>query len=324
MATGRMNQLTIMANLCSSILEGIEHLMAYKENERLKDDAVTGLLTLAENLKGLEVDNSVVRETRWIAEIIRSWLFTYDQKFKSRLYQWYYLTLTELRSLMKAETEKCPFCGGKGAAHYGTVLYRDCRGKKPHIQRPVRVFMKCQKCKNYYLAREEIAPKVSKSIRRTKAGCERILSDIEEFVTDGSMLFVGEVKSQLCKAVCKAGYFPKVVSLETMENEKDMGNEEYQIVMVDRISKARDMNQMIKQVSNCLAYDGVLWFDGPDLDKYIKNLEKKGDFLWKWGFPEICFTDEGLETLPQICGLTAIACRHVGTTLGRIEVIVKN
>ena len=51
MATGRMNQLVVLVNLCSSVVEGIEHLMTYKGNERLKEDAVSGLLTLEEKPK---------------------------------------------------------------------------------------------------------------------------------------------------------------------------------------------------------------------------------------------------------------------------------
>jgi len=103
----------VMVNLCSSVVEGIEHLMAFKENDRLKEDTVTGLLTLEESLKGFMADKSVIHETKWMAQVIKTRLFVYDQEFKNRLYRWYFSALKELRNLMTAEVERCPVCSGK-------------------------------------------------------------------------------------------------------------------------------------------------------------------------------------------------------------------
>ncbi len=324
MATGRMNQLVVMVGLCSSVVEGIEHLMAYQGNERLKEDAVNGLLTLEENLRGLKADSSVIHETRWIAEVIKSWLFVYDREFESRLHRWYCSALKELRKLMTAETERCPVCAGKGLPHYSAIFYMEGGEKDGYVMEPVRVFMKCRDCGNYYLAKEEGGPlDGKKGLRRTKTRCERLLADIGEFVPEGTMLFIGEERSQLYKEALKAGYFPKAISLEEPVHGTDMGKETYRIVLIDRISRTQDMKMILTQAAEYLADDGILWFDGPDLEKSMRNLEKKGSSMWKGEAAEVCLTDDGMETLAEKCGLSIKSYRHVGKASGRIEVIAE-
>ncbi len=324
MATGRMNQLVVMVNLCSSVVEGIEHLMAYEKNERLKEDAVTGLLTLEENLRGFKADKSVIHETRWMAEVIRNWLFVFDQEFKSRLYRWYFTALKELRNLMTAEIELCPICSGKGVPHYGAVFYMEDEETDQYVLEPVRVFMKCRDCGNYYLAKEERGFSGGmKDFRRTKARCERLLADIGEFAEEGTMLFIGEEKSQLYKEARRAGYDPHAMSLEDAGNRKEEGKGAYRIVLIDRISRTQDMKQVLTRAAEYLGDDGVLWFDGPDLDKSIKNLEQKGASMWKGEAAEVCLTDMGIDALAEKCGLSIQSYRHVGTASGRIEVIAR-
>ncbi|MEY8355675.1 hypothetical protein AALB39_20270 [Lachnospiraceae bacterium 54-53] len=324
MATGRMNQLVVMAGLCSSVVEGIEHLMSYQGNERLKEEAVTGLLTLEENLVGMQAEASVIRETRWIAEVIRSWLFVYDREFKNRLYRWYCSALKEIRTLMTAETEKCPVCGGKGVPSYGAVFYMDGGADDGYIMEPVRVFMKCRDCGNYYLAKEECLPADRRKVRgRTKTRCGRILAHIGEFVSDGAMLFIGEERSQLYKEAVKAGYFPEAISLDAPESGEEGGKRTYRIVLIDRISCTRDMQVILTRAAEYLADGGILWFDGPDLEKSIRNLEKKGASMWKGEAAEVCLTDDGMGMLAEKCGLSIKAFRHAGTTAGRIEVIAE-
>ncbi len=324
MATGRMNQLVVMVNLCSSVVEGIEHLMAYEKNERLKEDAVTGLLTLEENLRGFKADKSVIHETRWMAEVIRNWLFVFDQEFKNRLYRWYFSALKELRNLMTSEIERCPVCAGKGVPHYGAVFYMEGGEAGQYVLEPVRVFMKCMDCGNYYLAKEERGlSNGKKSSCRTKARCERLLADIGKFVAEGTMLFIGEEKSQLYKEARKAGYDPKAMSLEEAGNQKDCGKGRYGIVLIDRISRTQDMKLVLTRAAEYLTDDGILWFDGPDLDKSIKNLEKKGASMWKGEAAEVCLTDRGIDALAEQCGLSIRSYRHVGTASGRIEVIAR-
>ncbi len=324
MATVRMNQLVVMVNLCSSVVEGIEHLMSRQGNERLKEDAVTGLLTLEENLRGMQADISVIRETKWIAEVIRSWLFVYDREFKNRLYRWYYTVLKELKNLIAAETEKCPVCGGKGAPYYGALFYMEGRKDDGHVLEPVRIFMKCMDCGNYYLAREEGGPASErKRLRRTKAGCERLLSDIGEFVPEGTMLFIGEEGSQLYKEALKAGYSPDVISLDEPRSREGTEKGTYRIVLIERISRTQDMKMILTQAADYLTDDGILWFDGPDLEKSIRNLEKKGISMWQGETSEVGLTDDGMDTLAEKCGLSIQTYRHVGNTIGRIEFIAK-
>ena len=207
MATGKMNQLVVMVNLCSSVVEGIEHLITSQGNDRLKEDAVSGLLTLEENLKGLQADKSVIHETRWLAEVIKNWLFVYDGEFRDRLYRWYFKALKELRNLMFAEIEICPVCAGKGTVHYGASLYIEGDEEGKELLSPVRIFMKCEECGNYYLAKEE--PWVVKRKKRaghSQAKCKRILADIERLASGNTMLFIGSPNSQLYKEAVSAGY----------------------------------------------------------------------------------------------------------------------
>ena len=324
MATGRMNQLVVMVNLCSSVVEGIEHLMAYEKNERLKEDAVTGLLTLEENLKGFKADNSVIHETRWMAEVIRNWLFVFDQEFKNRLYRWYFSALKELRNLMTAEIERCPVCSGKGVPHYGAVFYREGGESDQYVLEPIRVFMKCRDCGNYYLAKEERGlPNGKKTPQRTKARCERLLAHIGEFASEGTMLLIGDEKSQLYKEARKAGYDLQAMSLEEAGNRKEGGKGTYRIVLIDRIPRTQDMKLIQTRAAEYLAEDGILWFDGPDLDRSIKNLEKKGASMWKGEAAEVCLTDRGIHALADKCGLSVRTYRHVGTASGRLEVIAR-
>ena len=324
MATGRMNQLLVMVNLCSSVVEGIEHLMAFKENDRLKEDTVTGLLTLEESLKGFMADKSVIHETKWMAQVIKTRLFVYDQEFKNRLYRWYFSTLKELRNLMTAEVERCPVCSGKGETHYGAVLYMEDEDADQYVLEPVRVFMKCRDCGNYYLAREENRlVNRKKGTNRTKVRCERLLADIGEFAAGGTMLFIGEERSPLYKEARKAGYHPQAMSLEEAGGQMEGDKKAYRIVLIDRISRTQDLKLILTQAAEYLAEDGILWFDGPDLDKSIKNLEKKGASMWKGEVAEVCLTDRGIEALAEKCGLSIRSYRHVGTASGRIEVIAQ-
>lgn len=324
MATVRMNQLVVMINLCSSVVEGIEHLMAYQGNDRLKEDAVTGLLTLEENLRGMQADISVIHETRWIAEVIRSWLFVYDREFKGRLYRWYYSTLKEIRNLITAESEKCPVCGGKGVPHYGAVFYMEGKAEDGHVLEPVRIFMKCMDCGNYYLAREEGGPASErKRLRRTKLGCEKLLSDIGKFITEGPILFIGEESSQLYKEAQNAGYSPKAISSDVSEHGEEEEKGLYRAVLIERISRNQDMKLILTRAADYLSDDGILWFDGPDLDKSMRNLEKKGVSMWKGETSEVCLTDDGMDTLAQQCGLSIQSYRHVGSAIGRIEIFAK-
>ncbi|MDR1550773.1 MAG: hypothetical protein LBT06_19620 [Hungatella sp.] len=324
MATGRMNQLLVMVNLCSSVVEGIEHLMAYEENERLKEDAVTGLFTLEENLRVFKADKSVIHETRWMAEVIKNRLFVYDQEFKNRLYRWYFSTLKELRNLMTAEIERCPVCSGKGTPHYGAVFYMESGEPDQYVLEPVRVFMKCRECGNYYLTKEESRfVNGKKGSRRTKARCEQLLADIGVFAAEETMLFIGEEKSPLYKEARKAGYHPQAISLEEAVGQMEGGKETYRIVLIDRIPRTQDMKLVLTQAAEYLADDGILWFDGPDLDKSIRNLEKKGASMWKGEAAEVCLTDRGIDALAEKCGLSIKSYRHVGTASGRIEVIAQ-
>lgn len=324
MEAGRMNQLVVMSGLCSSVVEGIEHLMAYPGNERLKEEAVTGLLTLEENLRGLQADASVIHETRWIVEVIKNRLFVYDREFKNRLYRWYCSALKEIRNLMTAETEKCPVCAGLGTPCYGAVFYMEDGAVDGYVLEPVRVFMKCQDCGNYYLAKEECLPSNGKKgLRRTKARCDRILADIGEFASEGTMLFIGEKRSQLYKEAEKAGYSPKAVSLNESLSGEESGRETFRIVLIDRISRTQDMKMILTRASEYLADGGILWFDGPDLEKSIRNLEKRGASMWKGETALVCLTDDGMKTLAEKCGLFIKSYRHAGTTTGRIEVIAE-
>jgi uncharacterized protein with PIN domain len=324
MTTGRMNQLLVMVNLCGSVVEGIEHLMAYEENERLKEDTVTGLFTLEDNLRVFKADKTVIHETKWMAEVIKNWLFVYDQEFKNRLYRWYFSTLKELRNLMTAEIERCPVCSGKGVPHYGAVLYMEDEETDQYVLEPVRVFMKCRECGNYYLTKEESRfVNGKKGSRRTKARCEQLLADIGVFAAEGTMLFIGEEKSPLYKEARKAGYDPEAMSLEEAGDRLEGSEEAYRIVLIDRIPRTQDMKLILAQAAEYLADDGILWFDGPDLDKSIKNLEKKGASMWKGEVAEVCLTDRGIDALAEKCGLSILSYRHVGTASGRIEVIAQ-
>ncbi len=83
------------------------------------------------------------------------------------------------------------------------------------------------------------------------------------------------------------------------------------------------MKLVLTQAAEYLADDGILWFDGPDLDKSIRNLEKRGASMWKGEAAEVCLTDRGIDALAEKCGLSIKSYRHVGTASGRIEVIAQ-
>lgn len=322
MATSRMNQLVVMVNLCSSVVEGIEHLITSQGNDRLKEDAVSGLLTLEENLKGLQADKSVIHETRWIAEVIKNWLFVYDREFRDRLYRWYFKALKELRNLMFAEIEICPVCSGKGTVHYGASLYMEGDEAGNVLLKPVRIFMKCEECGNYYLAKEE--PWIIKRQKRagnSLARCKRILTDIKRLASGNSMLFIGSQNSQLYKEAVSAGY--EINALLGVEAISSMIKESYAVVMIEHLTDNRDMNAILDKATDCLADGGILWFDGPDLDKSMDLLEKKGSTLWRQAASEVYLTKEGTESLAKLFGLTIESRKQVGTTFRRIEIIAK-
>ena len=322
MATGRMNQLVVMVNLCSSVVEGIEHLITSQGNDRLKEDAVSGLLTLEENLKGLQADKSVIHETRWMAEVIKNWLFVYDREFRDRLYRWYFKALKELRNLMFAEIEICPVCSGKGAVHYGASLYLEGDEAGKELLKPVRIFMKCGECGNYYLAKEEPwIIKRKKRAERSRARCNRILADIKGLASDHSMLFIGSQNSQLYKAAASADYeISTLIEAEAMNSGKKGS---YGVVIIEHLTDSRDMNAILDKAADCLTDGGVLWFDGPDLDKSMDLLEKKGSVMWREAASEVYLTREGTKNLAKLFGLTVKSLKRVGTTRGRIEIIAK-
>lgn len=319
MAADKMKQLMIMADLCGSVVEGIEHLLTSPGNEGLLEEAVTGFITLERSFVGMDADISLTYETRWMAEVVRSRLFIYDGEFKDRLYRWYYSALKEIRDFMTSETEKCPVCGGKGSPCYGAIFYTEGGALKP-----VRVFIKCRDCGSYYLAQEEeLAGDGKKGLRRTKVGCGRILANIGEFISPGAMLFIGEKKSQLYKEAEKAGYHLKALSLEEALQERDGEKETYPVVVIDRIPSDRRPEQILIRAAEYLSGGGILWFDGPDLEKSIRNLGKKGAAMWKGEASAICLTADGMEALAKKCGLFLKSCRYVGTAFGRIEFIAE-
>ncbi|WP_394525022.1 hypothetical protein [Lacrimispora sp. JR3] len=322
MTTDRMNQLVIMVNLCSSVVEGIEHLMSNWKNERLKEDAVSGLMTLVGSLKEMQADKAVIHETRWMAKVIKNWLFVYDREFKDRLYRWYFSALKEIRNLMTEELETCPVCGGKGKPHYGAAVYMEGGTKEESVLKPVRVYMKCRECRNYYLAKEEGGFfKGKKGHRRTKAGCQRLLAELGTFCTEGAMLFIGGERSQLYIEAEKAGYVLKAIALEEAFHRKDM--ETYSVVVLEELPKTRDIKAVLMGAAEYLAEGGILWFDGLDLERFLGSLEKKGTSIWKREAQEVCFTKDGVNMLVQACGLCVQSYRRVGTANGRIEVIAK-
>lgn len=356
MSAGRMNQLVVMVSLCSSIVEGIEHVLAHEGNERLKDDAVAGLETLEANLGLLGADHTVIYETRWVRELLKNWVYAFDREFKNKLYRWYCLVLKELRNLMVAETEKCPVCGGKGVPHYGAVYYTLTRkaglpgeqepgsslayaegspaetdfengsqkdkeeNLEDAVMEPVRVLMKCKECGNYYAAKDEgLGTSSREKARRSKLRCEKLIADIKEFAPEGAMLFIGDEKCQLYKEARKAGYEPAAVFTGTQEEGWE--KRKYRIVVIDRIPGDQDTKELLLGLSDYLEEDGILWFDGPDLDKCFRNLEKKGTPVWNEAIDEICLTESGLDRFAEECGLTVKFFRHVGRVSGRIEVI---
>jgi hypothetical protein len=322
MATGKMNQLVVMVNLCSSVVEGIEHLITSQGNDRLKEDAVSGLLTLEENLKGLQADKSVIHETRWLAEVIKNWLFVYDGEFRDRLYRWYFKALKELRNLMFAEIEICPVCAGKGTVHYGASVYIEGDEEGKELLSPVRIFMKCEECGNYYLAKEE--PWVVKRKKRaghSPAKCKRILADVERLASGNTMLFMGSQNSQLYKEAVSAGYEMDV--LNGTEPMSPVIKGSYAVVIIEHLTDNRDMNAILDKASESLADGGILWFDGPDLDKSMDLLQKKGNTLWRQAASEVYLTKEGTKNLLRLFGLTFESSKSVGTTLRRIEIIAK-
>ena len=322
MATSKMNQLVVMVNLCSSVVEGIEHLITSHGNDRLKEDAVSGLLTLEENLKGLQADKSVIHETRWLAEVIKNWLFVYDGEFRDRLYRWYFKALKELRNLMFAEIEICPVCAGKGTVHYGASLYMEGDEEGKEILNPIRIFMKCEECGNYYLAKEE--PWIVKRKKRaghSQAKCKRILADIEGLATGNSMLFMGSENSQLYKEAVCAGY--EIEILYETETISPIKKGSYSVIIIEHLTDKRDLNAILDKAIEGLADGGILWFDGPDLDKSMDLLQKKGNTLWRQAASEVYLTKEGTKNLARLFGLTVEASKSVGTTLKRIEIIAK-
>lgn len=322
MATGKMNQLVVMVNLCSSVVEGIEHLITSQGNDRLKEDAVSGLLTLEENLKGLQADKSVIHETRWLAEVIKNWLFVYDGEFRDRLYRWYFKALKELRNLMFAEIEICPVCAGKGTVHYGASVYIEGDEEGKELLSPVRIFMKCEECGNYYLAKEE--PWVVKRKKRaghSPAKCKRILADVERLASGNTMLFMGSQNSQLYKEAVSAGYEMDV--LNGTEPMSPVIKGSYAVVIIEHLTDNRDMNAILDKAAESLADGGILWFDGPDLDKSMDLLQKKGNTLWRQAASEVYLTKEGTKNLLRLFGLTFESSKSVGTTLRRIEIIAK-
>lgn len=324
MSSSRINQLVVMVSLCSSIVEGIEHLLAHQENYRLKDDAVAALKTLENNLKGFDVDTALLYETRWIRELLRGNLFVYDREFKNKLYRWYCLILKELRNLMVAETEKCPICRGKGTPFYGAVLYQPDTEQETDSVEAVRILMRCQDCGNYYLAKEEAEETLDgQGTRRTKARCEKLLELIKEFAPEGTMLFIGDEKGQLYKEAQKTGYDLTYISPENIGTELVKREKGYEVVLVERILKKQDRKEMIKALSGYLSEEGILWFDGPDIEKHFKSLEKKGSPLWKEELEEICLSEEGLSAFLEECGLSIKCFHHVGRVTGRIEVIAE-
>jgi hypothetical protein len=148
------------------------------------------------------------------------------------------------------------------------------------------------------------------------------LSDIGAYASDPNMLFIGEEKSSLYKEIEKVGYDPLAISLEEAESGIQVG-EEYGIVIIDRIPRSQDMRLILTRAVEYLMDGGILWFDGPDLDKSIKNLEKKGAAMWKGETAEVCLTDSGLEAIGEKYGLFIRSYRHVGTSSGRIEVVAQ-
>lgn len=324
MATGRMNQLIILVNLCSSVVEGVEHLIAYQENVRLKEDAVTGLLTLEEELKGLKANRLVIHDTKQMAKLIQYRLFAYDRKFKDRLYSWYFNTLKELKNLMTEEMERCPVCSGNGSPFYGALYYQAGEGSK-EILEPVRTYLRCKECGNYYLVKEErrITKKQHKK-KRTKSTCNRILRDIGKFVTEKSILFIGEERSQLYLEAVINGYRLDRITFEDRTEGETPEKKKYPIVLIDGISGTRDWKQILKLAADYVTEDGIVWFDGPDLEKYVEYLKKRGIPIWNREAHEVCLTKDGMELMVEQCGLTIKSYRQVGTTQGRIEVIAKN
>ncbi len=199
-------------------------------------------------------------------------------------------------------------------------ILKDEEGKE--LLSPVRIFMKCEECGNYYLAKEE--PWVVKRKKRaghSQAKCKRIIADIERLASGNSMLFIGSQNSQLYKEAVSAGYEMDV--LNGTESISPVIKGSYAVVIIEHLTDNRDMNAILDKATENLADGGILWFDGPDLDKSMDLLQKKGNTLWRQAASEVYLTKEGTKNLLRLFGLTVESSKSVGTTLRRIEIIAK-
>ena len=135
------------------------------------------------------------------------------------------------------------------------------------------------------------------------------------------MLFIGSQNSQLYKEAVSAGYEMDV--LNGTETISPVIKGSYAVVIIEHLTDNRDMNAILDKATENLADGGILWFDGPDLDKSMDLLQKKGNTLWRQAASEVYLTKEGTKNLLRLFGLTVESSKSVGTTLRRIEIIAK-
>lgn len=309
MSEDRKKHLIIMVELCNSIMEGTEHLIKNQENQQLHKDIVSGFQSLFTSLESFQADPMLVRATKWLGEIFESGLTVYDNAFYDKLYRWYCMALKELRDLISDEFESCPVCGGKGSPCYSAIIYDDSQAEDHSGLEAVRMWMKCDDCENYFLFRDKAVLPVNK---RSAGQGRKAPEFLVEFIHGENLLLIGDDTSPLYRNLLKSGYQTELCSLErfTEAAGKELPVRRFEAVFIERISDTADIKKVLVAAGEYLTDEGILWFDMPDIERAIQNLETRGRALWNQPIPSIAVTEQGMGKIAGDCGLIIKSCKH--------------
>lgn len=315
------NHISMMLDLCRSILESAGHLAAQKDIRLLKPDTITGLQTLEDSLSCFKADASI-RATKLLKACIENDIYLYDTQFHAVLQHWLSSISETISSLWTTEALKCPICDAAGVPVYMASLYQNTGSEASASL--TRFLLQCPDCRNYYAVKNNPYPAAEYAASMKPTSKYKRMAEIaENFIEDGFLLYAGEHRSMLSDILSYDTYILQSCSLQQLEKVQgaSLSYGRYHALFIDDLLLAADIEGVLTKALEYVADSGILWFEIPDMELALQRLSEEGiPFSFASG-SDVFLHPFGIDELKNRLGFYIISYRRVDDG-GMIEFIV--